>query len=237
MNEDLGVVLLLLGTGVFLAAITALIWPWKRLLTSRKMAVFALAASTITCGIGGSMLPEPDEAKTSAALDNTDMSDVEAGGGTGASNEEDAEQQIENFKNLWRAMMKHAGSCDRANDRVIAALESGSVYSSYNAADEAHDICRQSWSDLSSLNAPDGLPSDKKKAIDDVLENCADAYLFRQMSLDDLRDALDGGMRPSQVREFEKNAQAAQSGVLACVAGMMARGSDLGIQLEEFDKL
>jgi hypothetical protein len=156
---------------------------------------------------------------------------------TDAAQEGSAQAKVDLLE-LWKRVKSASGPCDRANSQVAEALsglgKSHSVYDAYGLADKAHDACRQAWSDLDKLKVPASIGGEQAESLKKSLEFCANAYLLRQMSLDKMKTVLNGDMRPSALQDYKGDAEAAQAGVLACVAGMMGAGAKVGLDMKEF---
>jgi len=65
--DDFGVILILIGMAVFVAALVAMIRPLSRLwMPTRKAATVGLALSLGSCLLGGSLMPPPEKAVAKA---------------------------------------------------------------------------------------------------------------------------------------------------------------------------
>ena len=139
---------------------------------------------------------------------------------------------------LWHRVKTASASCDEANAHVADSLEllgkSTSIYTAYELTDSAYNICRESWWDLTQLEVTDSIEGDAADELKKALENCSNAYWLRKRSLDKLKTVLNGDMRPSALQDYKGDAQAAQGGVMACVAGMMGAGLKVGIDVKDF---
>lgn len=238
--EALGGFIVLFGCVSFFLGVVSLFRPIEALkIANRKTATFVLLSSVVSCGVGGSLMPPPKEEP--AKITNTQ---VMAAKGTQPSSPDkpDVDPQATAKKDilaLWSSVKSASADCDQANSKVADALgalgRSTTIYVAYENADRAHRICGQTWSELSNLEVPGTVQGDVATELEEALKNCRDAYLLRQMSLDKMKTVLNGDMRPSALQDYKQDAEAAQSGVLVCVAGMMGTGFKAGIDLKAFE--
>lgn len=201
------------------------------------MALYVVIGSFFGFGVGGSMLPQPKSTeanKPSAVAADVD-NPTKAIPAVQPAKPSTAKSDI---MSLWSKVKSASAGCDKANGNVADALgslgKSTSIYAAYELADNAHAVCRESWSVLNDLEVPDSIEGDDAEQLEKTLENCASAYLLRQMSLDKMKTVLNGDMRPSALQDYKGDAQAAQGGVMACVAGMMSAGMKAGVDVKEF---
>lgn len=241
--EAIGVLLALAGMALFVTALLAAIRPMQRLhMGTRKRAALGLVLSFVLFGVGGSLLPEPKNAATGKDVAAA-MAKVEPKADPKARKDAErklaADQQAARKADvlaLWNEVLTAAEACDRANTAVVNSLGKSSIYEAYGEARSGASTCRQTQSALGGLEPPESLDRTGRAAFEDVLENCSNAYLMRQTSLNQLQEVLDGDMKPSSVQEFGDRAKAAQAGVLSCVAGFMSNGMKIGLTLAEFER-
>lgn len=245
MSEFFGGVLAFAGVGLLILAIVALVRPSRRLrMPTRKRALLGVALSFGIILVAGSLLPPPPPptpAEKAAAAERARQG--EADGARQRAEEQKAEEREQESTRaevvtLWRSVLSAVRPCDEANGRMVDVLQrttrgSSSVYNAYAAADRGAETCRQSWSRLRDLDAPDGLAREQRSKINESLETCGNAYLARQMSLEQAKVIFDGDFRPSALNDYRVQAEAAQAGVLSCVAGLMSGAVEAGVDLNQ----
>lgn len=223
---------LLLGGGLvlFTLALVAVFRPLPKLnLPTRKVALRCLAPSLGLIVIGALIMPtEQDKAKAEVAATEEKQA---------AANLEKAELR-KTIVTEWQALLDAAEPCDKANTivgNIIDAMSegTGSVYEAYASAERGVEACRIAHASIRDLDVPDGVDEKLRDDLSVSLKTCGDAYLLRQMSLDSAKDVFNGDMRPSAVNSFREQAEGAQSGVLACVAGYMSAALDAGVDLND----
>jgi len=128
--------------------------------------------------------------------------------------------------------------CDDANSRMgklVNGISNGgaSIYDAYEAAKRGTDVCRETWSAIGDVEVDDAVSGDARADMTKGLDTCRDAYLFRQMALRSAQAIFNGDMRPSAVSEFKERASTADSGVLACVAGLMSGALKAGVDVKD----
>lgn len=210
--------LILFGLALFVAALIALVKPLPKLwMGSRKAALVGLAASIASCSVGASLAPKPNSegqpqiASTGANKSSATQSLADAS--VARETKAKAEALKKEILTLWSAVQVATKRCDTANGRVVEALQASNRFAAYEAADNGHDICRETWSTLNALDPPASAKGETEDKFEKALESCSGAYLFRQMSLDKMRTVLDGDFRPSALQDYKEDAQTAQSGV------------------------
>ena len=242
----LGGIFILAGLALLIVGFIALIRPLPSLwLPTRKAAALALLGSLVSCGVGGSLVPKPTEQQLATQRAERAQADAKA---QAAERESKAAERASALKEtakvrdqaktdvltLWGGISEAAKQCDNANNAVIKVLETSNVFSAYEAADRGADICRETWSSIRELSVPSSVTGENKDKLEKALETCENAYLFRQMSLEKMRDMLDEGIKPSGLQAYKQDAQTAQMGVLACVGGVMQVAGELGVDLKSF---
>lgn len=257
MAETVGLLLALASMVGGLVALVCLVRPSRRLrLPTRKAAGVALIASLVGFGVGGSLLPPPTPEQLAARhaererkrMEREREDSLEREAATAKTERAAAADKQRSLAKqneeralvlaLWSNVIDTASACDEANTKVVnslSALQKGrsSVYDAYELASGGQDICRSSHQALRRLDSPKLANGNLTSEFDGVLDRCADAYLARQLSLGQLQEVLDGDYRPSVVNIFKQSTEAAQIGVLACIAGFMSNAGKLGIEPKE----
>lgn len=127
-----------------------------------------------------------------------------------------------------RQLLAAGAECDAAYNRAVEGLSNNDLFAAYSAATEGRDICQRVSSTIGDIEAPETAGSEKQAQLAEAFDTCRDAYFMRSMALDTLSEALDGNMRPSKVEEFRQHAEGSQSGIFACVGGVMGPATELG---------
>lgn len=199
-----------------------------------KLGLIIVIGLTSIMSFGDQLSKNPEYAKREEARKKAESEQATASAAEAEAKKAQTAAQLKvNMTAFYRAIMAEAKSCDQANQSVSKILETGNIYASYDAAKQGAAICQDSWSNIRKLDEPKGLSSDQETKIAKAKETCGNAYLFRSTSLDKLMDALDGGMKPSQVQAFKENAQTAQYGVLGCVTELMTAADSVGLKFDD----
>jgi hypothetical protein len=208
---------------LFLAAVFGIFKPY---IGSLKRKHFAVAAIVLFIAFGAS-LPDP---KKGSVPGKQAEAPKEA---SAAPPKVDKLALVQSFQSSVFDRMK---PCDEAASD-LAKLTSGladgrgSIYDGYSAAKRTENACRQSWSDLSDLEAPAGLSDKGNAKAKETIETCTNAVLAKQMAASQMAEIFDGNMRPSAVEDAKQKAEAAQMGILACAAGVFVVASEEGVDV------
>jgi hypothetical protein len=236
MGEFFGSVLIGSGLVLFVVALAAVFRPLPKLkMSTRKAAAAGLALSVASCVGGAVLMPNGQEIANAEVAKNVQNPPTESG---------KAEPMQPNaalqgaIVAQWRAVVEAVQPCDRANDRVVDAIQrvsagSGSLYDAYARADEGVETCRSAHATLRDLDVPAAAEGQLKHDLSGALQTCGDAYFVRQMALESAKSIFDGDMRPSVVNEFKTQAETAKNGVLACAASYMSAAVGGGVDLEK----
>lgn len=208
---------------LFLAAIFGVFKPYIGSLQRRH---FAIAAGLLFLAFAAVLPPSEKSAVEAKSADKIKPPKVD---------------KVEVVRAFQASILDGMKPCDIAGSelaKVGEGLANGrtTVYDGYNAAQQTEDACRQSWSALKDLKVPEGLTDAGRQKAEETLELCSNAALVKQMAAGQMSDVFDGDMRPSMVRESQEKAETAQSGLLACVAGIFVVASTEGVDLEKLDK-
>jgi hypothetical protein len=142
------------------------------------------------------------------------------------------------WRHLYDRVLAIAAPCDEANTaagEAVGAAGEGKidVYAAYDRASSAEKACSAAWLQLGELEPPSSLPRKTRGELEEVLEKCQTTYFARKRSLEVMMEFLDDDQRPSVMDQYREEAQFAERGVMACVAGMMKAGLDVGAKMPE----
>lgn len=150
-----------------------------------------------------------------------------------ASKSEKAKPEDE-IPELWQKLTVATKACDNAASQVSDALKSsGRSLDSYTAATTAHDICQQSFVDITLLSAPSSVFDEVEDEFDSALNNCRDAYFAKAQTMQETADALDKGMTFARLAEVKKLGDASLGGVLICALGSIGAANAAGVKLPD----
>jgi len=142
---------------------------------------------------------------------------------------------------FYRSLFAGMGACDKAASKtadVANGLETGSttIYDAYSAATAQVAACKASWHELDGIEIPSVLAGPARDAAEKAREICSNTALTKQMGAETMQEVFDGNMKPSKIEEMRQHAEAAQAGVLACVAGATDVAMRAGVNLEDLPK-
>lgn len=106
-----------------------------------------------------------------------------------------------------------------------------SIYDAYSLAARVEDACRESWRVVGDVQIPEALQGAARESAEGTVEACENAMIAKQMGGEAMKEVFDGDMRPSKVDEARRMSEAAQAGVLACVAGIFDTGIKAGVDV------
>ena len=111
-----------------------------------------------------------------------------------------------------------AQACKDAFQAIVDESESAgaNLQTMYGLASEAKAQCRASRAVIGRIKAPKGLDPDEWAAFSRATGTCDMAYLNAEQTADKLMRAIDSGMRPSLVAEYQTAARFAVGGRQAC---------------------
>lgn len=215
---------------LFVAALVGIFKPYIGNLKRRHFAIAAFVSFIAFAAV----LPKPQEGKSSQELAEqpqpNSLAKVEV-------QKVDKLALVRKFQSSILDAMKPCDTAAGALARVAEGLADGrsSVYDGYSAAKRTEDACRQSWSLLSDLKAPQHLTEAGTSKADETIETCSNAAIAKQMAAAHMSKIFDGDMRPSMIEEGREMSNTAQMGVLACVAGVFTVAAAEGVDLEKLN--
>jgi hypothetical protein len=229
MGAFFGSALIGFGLVFFFIALIAVFRPLPKFkMPTRKAAAAGMALSVASCVSGVPFMPTDQDIAKAVAVEQAEAS---------AAN--DALKM--EISTEWQSLLDAVEPCDEANTRAVEEMQAisegrGSVYEAYASAEHGAAICRKAHYALRELDVPERAEGKLRDNLSKSLKTCADAYLLRQMSLEAAQSILDGDIRPSAVNEFKEQAEGAQAGTLACVAGYMSAAMDAGVEIKEMQE-
>lgn len=133
------------------------------------------------------------------------------------------------------------GPCDRAGKETAAfaeRMQSGneSVYDGYAVAKAQADACRESSLDVTRVRIAQALTGEARDQAEKTQEACQNAAVLKQMAAETMMEIFDGDMKPSKMETMKEQAHAAQSGTIACAAGVMTVALKAGVDLKDLPK-
>jgi hypothetical protein len=217
------------GLALFVIALVAVFRPLPKFkLPTRKAATVGMALSVASCVTGAAFMPTDQDIAQAAAVKQTEAKVAKDALGKEITAE-------------WQSLLDAVEPCDEANTRAVEDMQAisegrGSVYEAYASAEQGAAICHKAHYALRDLDVPVSAEGELRDNLTESLKTCADAYLLRKLSLEAAQSILDGDIRPSAVNEFKAQAEGAQAGTLACVAGYMSAAMNAGVDLKEMQK-
>lgn len=239
MNETIGTLLVLGGTVLFLIALFAYFWPLPKLkLGTKRAATLALALSVGTCISGTAFLPDPPRTVAKPSAEPEAKRQAQPKVDRKAIRVKEAKAQLKReAENGWNDLLATVRPCDDANSQLAAYLGKDgmpSMFAAFELADSAATTCTTTWLALNDLDAPRSAKGSLEDEFEEALETCQMAYFMRKRALEAAKEVFDGNMRPSTVNEAKREASAAQTGILSCVASYMSAAAKAGVKLEAF---
>ncbi|PJI89054.1 hypothetical protein DAH55_03900 [Sphingomonas koreensis] len=142
---------------------------------------------------------------------------------------------------FYRNVVSAMAPCDAGGKRSAEAADlirtgRASVFDGYTASREQAEGCRESASSFIGMDPPASFTGEAEVAADKAIKVCGDAAIMKQMAGETMMEIYDGEARPSKVAELKDRIEAAQGGVLACVANAMDAATKAGADLKELAK-
>jgi len=137
------------------------------------------------------------------------------------------------FLGRYRAMLGLAKPCDQSIGKVASAASRGNVIDMYSEAKDGQAACEQAWTEIGKLEPDDTMPDEGSKKEEKAITTCRQTYFLRQRAMETAMKVADGDGRASNVVSFKEDLQAAQLGLMMCVAEWMSAGSSIGIKPED----
>lgn len=140
---------------------------------------------------------------------------------------------------LWTEVKGAIAICD-ARGKVAADAMQGlakgtvNIVDAYRDAKSAHEACNQATLDLTGMKPPAGSVGENRKAFEEALVTCANAYYGKQEGFSKAMEILDGNMRLSTVAEFQELSNTTQAMAFMCIARFAAAGDTVGWTMPEF---
>jgi hypothetical protein len=172
--------------------------------------------------------PEPDNTEQESA--QSDISEIAE-----VSDKVKAQRQAD-MKIFWTGLLRNVERCDSTNNAAIEALQNADslgIYAVYEKASDAMNDCSDSWMNFNDLKVPSSLSSDQSEMLAEYKDDCQTAYFSRKESLETMLEFIDGDDRPSVVQQFKEQAQMAQQGGIACIAGIMSVAMETGLKASD----
>ena len=167
--------------------------------------------------------PEPDESDNEVAEKTADL--------------EIDENAKPAMLAIWQQLVRAVEPCDNSNTLAVESLAaasdgSGDIYDAYSKASQALETCQSTVVHLQKMEPPPEINSIQQTRLAEDLTNCQDAYLMRAIAIETMLEVIDGDMRPSKVEEYKMRTESAQSGSIACVAGVISIAMETGHKAE-----
>jgi hypothetical protein len=144
-------------------------------------------------------------------------------------------------KKLHDDIMAGVSACDVAGKELAERADgfttgATSMYDGYRLASRVEESCRESWRQVSQIQAPSALTGAARKSAEEAIDTCENAMIAKQMSGRAMKEVFDGDMRPSKVEDSRQKADTSQAGTLACVAGIFDTAGKAGVDLAKIGK-
>lgn len=133
---------------------------------------------------------------------------------------------------LWTDFSLAVKPCDEARKSVAVAIGGNEAVAIYSAAKDAERVCNGTWQEVQRLEVPAAAEGEVRTRLEKALETCEQTEFGKKWSLDLLQRAVDRGMRPSDVTEFQEVAQSTEAGMLLCAAGFLEAVESAGGKIE-----
>lgn len=112
-----------------------------------------------------------------------------------------------------------------------ATRRGASPQSLYPLASAAHDRCRDSSLAFNGMRPPEGATREARRAFDGAFRTCALAYAGHQRTAEALMRAIDNGLQPSLVAQYQQLAQEAVTGKAICASQIAQATRGAGVEV------
>lgn len=172
------------------------------------------------------------------SMTKDDGGDAAAPAAAGSSST-DAKAQVDT---LWSDLKILMERCDAPAKEAAGVMESAgvggaSIVDAYAAANRADAECKQVWLDMGQLQAPKATKGESRAAFKKAIDTCSMAYFSKQQGLEQLKQILDEGAKPSSVVELQERATRTQAGQMACLLNYREAGQTVGWEMPELAAL
>jgi hypothetical protein len=137
------------------------------------------------------------------------------------------------FLALYRQLLETAKPCDKSVAALGKAAGTGNSYSTYQVAKDGAEACRSAYTAINRMETIEGLPSDGTEKLENALQTCGNAYLYRLMGMEKAMEVADGDDKPSVVSDMSEKLRLAQSGIMLCVAGFYETSAAIGVDSKQ----
>ncbi|GAA0394700.1 hypothetical protein GCM10009093_21590 [Brevundimonas terrae] len=224
--ETLGGILLFAAMAASVLGVLNLIKPqaWMKI-KKRRYGALMILGSLFATGLGGSMLPVPEDSAVKAVADQTDTNPIVRDGVT-----------QEEFEVIWTSVKNYMARCDGPLTAAGTALESGDVYAAYGPTKSAAEACEAAWLDMGKIRIPKSAKGDAKTALKDALDTCNTAIYLKREALKQLQTVLDGDVRPSIMEDTKDKLERGGGLSTKCTFDFLAAATQSKLMLPELQE-
>lgn len=123
-----------------------------------------------------------------------------------------------------------AAPCEKAGEAMGAAMANGAgPYRTYALADEAEGICDQAQDAVKQVAAPTWLNPAAAASASQSADACSMAMLYRKLMARKVKELVDGGMKPSAMREAQLAVEDVKRSGMRCAVLPIKAALDEGI--------
>jgi hypothetical protein len=135
----------------------------------------------------------------------------------------------------WRAVLAETTRCDEATKKAQAAMALVKERGLQNIASPAalaEQTCANAEDAIENMSAPAAVPTDKRPAFEQALQNCAGIGANRSYAFHLTGKALQGDLRPQTMADAKDQLDLADVSAVKCVAGYFDAAAAVGIPAE-----
>lgn len=103
----------------------------------------------------------------------------------------------------------------------------------YRVAEDAESACLSTPSEVDAIEIPASVGKASYDRFVEARQACSNAYLARWSGARAFQEAIDGGMKPSQLAEVQRSGEAISAGTMICAAGLTAAAMEAGATAEQ----
>ena len=143
-------------------------------------------------------------------------------------------QEEAEIQAMWAELTSLTQPCDAAASAAADALDlsRSDLVAAYSAAESAKRICASAGLDVMGIDPPRSLARDDRRAFEEAINECGNAYAGKSVMFDRMLRVIDGDRRPSRVAAVQEAAQASQAQALHCVLRITTLADARGVSLE-----